>query len=117
MKKSARKNFIRLLRKRKVHKKTRAVSERPRLSVHRTNAYVSVQLIDDKKGITLCSASSYGLKQKGTKSELAKEVGRAIAEKAKKSGVKEVVFDRGRYAYHGRIKALAEGAREGGLDF
>lgn len=117
MKRITRKNIIRFLRKKRVHKKTRAVSSRPRLSVHRTNAYVSVQLIDDAKGLTLSSASSRELKQKGTKSELAKEVGKLIAERAKKIGIKEVVFDRGRYAYHGRIKALAEGAREAGLIF
>ncbi len=117
MKKAAKKNRIRFLRNKRVHKKTRSVSSRPRLSVHRTNAYIRVQLIDDAKGATIASASSGELKRKGTKSDLAKEVGKLIAEKAKKENIARVVFDRGKYAYHGRVRALAEGAREGGLEF
>ena len=117
MKKVLKKNKIRFQRGKRVDKKTRAVSNRPRLSVYRTNTCISAQIIDDVKGVTLCFASSKGLKTKGTKSDLAKEVGKTIAEKAKEKKIAEIVFDRGRYAYHGRVKALAEGAREGGLSF
>ena len=90
---------------------------RPRLSVSKSNAYISVQLIDETGQRTLASASSRELKEKGTKTELAEKVGEIIAEKAKKEKIKKVKFDRGKYAYHGRVKALAEGARKGGLEF
>ena len=114
-----RKNKIRELRKRKTHIKVQSkrTSMQPRLSIQRSNKYIAVQLIDDKKQKTLLSASSRGIKEKGTKAELAKKVGEMIAEKAKKAKIKKVVLDRGKYAYHGRVKALAEGAREGGLEF
>jgi large subunit ribosomal protein L18 len=96
--------------------------ERPRLSVHRSLKYIYAQVIDDAKGVTLASASSQDadLKKaaKSTKSiDAAKSVGTAIAAKAIKAGVKKVAFDRGQYVYHGRVKALAEAARAGGLDF
>jgi large subunit ribosomal protein L18 len=95
---------------------------RPRLSVHRSSKNIYVQVIDDSKGQTLAAASTLeaGLKGKlktGADTTAAAEVGRLIAERAVKAGVKEVVFDRGAYIYHGRVKALAEAAREGGLSF
>ena len=93
---------------------------RPRLSVHRTNKQVYAQIIDDIKGVTLASASTLdkdlGLKV-GHSVEAASKVGELIAERAKKAGVKKVQFDRGAFVYHGRVKAIAEGAREGGLEF
>lgn len=95
---------------------------RPRLSVHRSSKNIYVQVIDDSKGQTLAAASTLeaGLKGKlktGADTAAATEVGKLIAERAVKAGVKEVVFDRGPYIYHGRVKALAEAAREGGLSF
>lgn len=93
---------------------------RPRLSVHRTNKAIYAQIIDDVKGVTLASASTLdkelGLK-KGYGVESATKVGKLVAERAKKAGVSKVQFDRGSYVYHGRVKALAEGARDGGLEF
>ncbi len=93
---------------------------RPRLSIHRTNKGIYAQVIDDMKGVTLASASSldkdFGL-ENGGNVEAAQKVGKMIAERAKKAGVSKVQFDRGCYIYHGRVKAVAEGAREGGLDF
>lgn len=93
---------------------------RPRLSVHRTNKQVYAQIIDDVKGVTLAAASSLekdlGLKA-GHSVEAASKIGQVIAERAKKAGVKKVQFDRGEFVYHGRVKAIAEGAREGGLEF
>lgn len=90
---------------------------RLRLSVFRSLKHIYAQIIDDEKGHTLVAASSLALKLKGNKTEVARQVGRALAEKALKKGIKQVVFDRGPYKYHGRVKALAEGAREGGLEF
>jgi len=95
---------------------------RPRLSVHRSSKQISAQIIDDEKGVTLVAASTL---EKIFRDELktganvaaAKRIGQEIAERAKKAGVARVVFDRGGYMYHGRVKALAEGAREGGLEF
>ena len=93
---------------------------RPRLSVHRTNKHISVQIIDDVKGQTLAAASSLdkdlGLRA-GHNVDAATKVGTLIAERAKAAGVSKVQFDRGPYLYHGRVKAVAEGAREGGLEF
>ncbi len=93
---------------------------RPRLSVHRTNKAIYAQVIDDLNGVTLASASTLD-KDLGSKNggniDAAVKVGKLIAERAKKAGVKTVQFDRGQYLYHGRVKALADGAREGGLDF
>ncbi|MFK8044931.1 MAG: 50S ribosomal protein L18 [Crocinitomicaceae bacterium] len=105
--------------KRRVRKNIFGSSERPRLSVFRSNKQIYAQIIDDEKGTTLVSASSYKVKEvEGkNKSEQATIVGKAVAEKALKAGVKTVVFDRNSYQYHGRVKALAEGAREGGLIF
>ena len=100
----------------------RAAGERKRLSVYRSSKHIYAQVIDDDQGVTLASASSIektsreGLKT-GASVDAAKAVGKLIAERAKEKGVKEVVFDRGGYLYHGRVKALAEAAREGGLNF
>ena len=96
--------------------------ERPRLSVHRSLKYIYAQVIDDAKGVTLATASSMDKTlQAGAKSaksiDAAKKVGEAIAAKALKAGVKKVMFDRGAYVYHGRVKALADAARAGGLEF
>ena len=102
----------------RIRKDIKGTPERPRLSVFKSNSYIYCQLIDDTKGQTLCTASSSDKSlQKGNKSELAKQVGTIIASKAKGMSVESVVFDRGGFIYHGRIKALAEGAREGGLIF
>jgi len=105
--------------KRRVRKNIYGSSERPRLSVFRSNKQIYAQIIDDEKGITLASASSYNSKEvEGkNKSEQATIVGKAVAEKAAAAGVKSVIFDRNGYQYHGRVKCLAEGAREGGLKF
>ena len=93
---------------------------RPRLSVHRTNKQIYVQVIDDVKGVTLAAASSLekdlGVKA-GHSVEAAQKVGKLVAERATKAGVKKVQYDRGSFVYHGRVKAVAEGAREGGLEF
>ena len=110
----------RLRIRRRIRKVSFGTSERPRLSVFRSNKEIYAQIIDDVKGETLAAASSRDKelsKAKGTKSEVANQVGKAIAEKAKKAGVETVAFDRGGNLYHGRIKALAEGAREAGLKF
>lgn len=90
--------------------------DRPRLSVFRSNRAIYAQIIDDTKGATLAFASSKGVKAKG-KLEVAMAVGETLAQKALKAKVKKVVFDKGGYKYHGRVKALAEGARKGGLVF
>jgi large subunit ribosomal protein L18 len=102
----------------RVRKKVSGSAERPRLSVFRSNKAIYCQVIDDLTGRTLVAASSaeQGLPT-GTKTDLAKAVGQRIAEKAKAAGIENVVFDRSGYLYHGRVKALAEGAREGGLQF
>jgi large subunit ribosomal protein L18 len=105
-------------RHRRVRGKVAGTSERPRLAVFRSNRGIFAQLVDDSNGRTLAGASWVGLKGfKGDKSEQAKEVGKQIAAAGKKAGIAEVVFDRGGYLYHGRVKALADGAREGGLKF
>lgn len=92
-------------------------TDRLRLSVFRSSKHIYAQIIDDSKGLTVAEANSKTLASSGDKSAQAKAVGQALAEKAKAAGVEKVVFDRGGYRYHGRIKALAEGAREGGLNF
>ncbi len=89
----------------------------PRLSVFRSNRGMFLQLIDDEAGKTLASATSVEVKEKGKKVEISKELGKLIAEKAKAKKISAVVFDRGSYKYHGRVQAVAEGAREGGLNF
>lgn len=107
----------RLRIKRRVRGKISGSAELPRLSVYKSNKEIYAQLIDDNAGKTLASASSRALNAKGTKVEISIEVGKVIAEKAKAVGVETVVFDRNGFVYHGRVKALAEGAREGGLKF
>jgi large subunit ribosomal protein L18 len=106
-------------RHRRVRGKVQGTAERPRLVVFRSNRGISAQLVDDLAGKTLASASWLGLKKsfKGAKTEQAAEVGKLLAANAKKAGIETVVFDRGGYLYHGRVKALADGAREGGLKF
>ena len=111
-------------RKYRIRKRIRKVSfgtaERPRLSVFRSNNEIYVQIINDREGTTLLAVSSRDkdlAKTKGTKSEVANLVGKAVAEKAKKAGIDKVAFDRGGNLYHGRVKSLAEGAREAGLQF
>ena len=115
------KSRIQLRRRRhlRVRLKVAGTAERPRLVVFRSNRGISAQLIDDSTGRTLTGVSWVQLKKsfKGGKTEQAAEVGKLLAETAKNAGVEEVVFDRAGYLYHGRVKALADGAREGGLRF
>ena len=106
--------------KQRIRKIISGTAERPRMSVFRSNTQISVQLIDDKAGKTLASVSSLCkeiAEKKGTKTEQASLVGAAIAERAKAAGIENVVFDRNGYLYHGRVKALADAARNGGLNF
>ena len=104
--------------KKGIRKKMEGTAARPRLSVFKSNTTIYAQVIDDTKGTTLLAASSKELDKKGgVKVELSKNVGKKLAEKALASGIKDIVFDRNGYLYHGNIKALAEGAREGGLNF
>jgi large subunit ribosomal protein L18 len=106
-------------RHRRIRGKVAGTAERPRLAVFRSNRGIFAQLIDDEAGRTLAGASWLGLAKgfKGDKTEQATEVGKALAAAAKQAGIERCVFDRGGYLYHGRVKALAEGAREGGLQF
>ncbi|MBS1762870.1 MAG: 50S ribosomal protein L18 [Bacteroidetes bacterium] len=104
----------------RIRKRISGTSETPRLSVFRSNSDIYAQLIDDNSGTTLASANSRQkdiAAQKSPKTDKSKMVGESIAKKAIELGIKKVVFDRGGYIYHGRVKAVAEGAREGGLDF
>ncbi len=106
--------------KKRIRKVVKGTPERPRLSVYRSNKEIYAQIIDDVNGKTIVAASSRDkdiASAKGTKSEIAALVGKAIAEKAVKAGISKIAFDRNGYLYHGRVKALADGAREGGLDF
>ncbi len=116
---STARRVARLRRHNRLRKRVAGTPERPRLVVFRSNKGIFAQLVDDESGRTIAGASWLGLKKsfKGTKIEQAAEVGKAIAAAAKGAGIEEVVFDRGGYLYHGRVKALAEGAREGGLKF
>ena len=114
--KSERRNRIR----RRIRKVSFGTTDRPRLSVFRSNKEIYAQIIDDTTGKTLAAASSRDkalTDAKGTKSEIAAAVGKALGEKAVKAGIETVAFDRGGYRYHGRVKSLADGAREGGLKF
>jgi large subunit ribosomal protein L18 len=109
---------LRERRHRRVRGKVSGTAERPRLAVFRSNLGISAQLVDDLGGKTVAAATWQKLtKFKGSKTEQAKEVGKLLAANAKQAGVETCVFDRGGYLYHGRVKALAEGAREGGLKF
>ena len=113
------KNKSRIRRHKRVRSKISGTAACPRLNVFRSSMHIYAQLIDDENGVTLAAASSTekGFGQYGGNVEAAKKVGLAIAEKAKAKGITDVVFDRGGYVYHGRVAALAEGAREGGLNF
>lgn len=104
----------------RIRKRVSGMTERPRLCVFRSHNHIYVQVVDDTRGVTLAAASTLepGMRGvTGAKSERAKAVGLAIAERAKAAGISRVVFDRGGYLYHGRVRQLAEAAREGGLDF
>ncbi len=113
--KTLRRNKIR----RSIRKRMKGTTERPRLSVFRSNKDIYVQVIDDTNGSTLVAVSSRekGVAAKGTKIEKSKSVGVELAKRAIEKGITQIVFDRGGYLYHGRVKALADGAREGGLKF
>ncbi len=123
VKSARRRNFRTRNKIRKVNVlQSRGRETRPRLSVFRSGRQIYAQVIDDVKGVTIAAASSMEaeLKDKlksGANKDAATQVGQIVAERAKKAGVKKVVFDRGRYMYHGRVKALADGARAGGLEF
>jgi large subunit ribosomal protein L18 len=114
------KNQNRLRIKKRIRKVVSGTESRPRLSVFRSNKEIYAQIVDDVKGNTIVSASSRDKdisSAKGTKTEIAGLVGKSLAEKALKAGIEAISFDRGGYQYHGRVKSLAEGAREGGLKF
>lgn len=111
------KNKVRRKRHARVRNRISGTAERPRLNVFRSNTHIYAQLIDDVAGVTLASASSNDKTITGTKVEQATAVGKLIAERGLAKEIKAVVFDRGGYLYHGRVKALAEAARENGLEF
>ena len=112
------KRDARIRRHNRVRKHVRGSAERPRLAVFRSNRHISVQVIDDYAGRTLAAASTVGVSEGSTSGiAAAKEVGRQVAERAKAAGVEKVVFDRGGNLYHGRVAALADAAREAGLEF
>ena len=119
MVKNVNKNAMRLKRHIRVRGKISGTPECPRLNVFRSNANIYAQIIDDVNGVTLAAASTLEKDFEGAtgNAEAAKKVGAALAERAKAKGIEDVVFDRGGYVYHGRVAALAEGAREGGLNF
>lgn len=112
-----------LSRRKRIHyrirRKIRGTAARPRLSIFRSNRFIYAQLIDDLSGHTLCAADSRddSVTKDGNKTDQSRQVGKLLAERAKEANIENVVFDRGGYLYHGRVKALAEGAREGGLQF
>jgi large subunit ribosomal protein L18 len=112
-------NKARLKRHKRVRSKISGTADRPRLNVFRSAKHICAQIIDDCKGVTLVSASTLekGFEGAGGNKEAAHKVGLSIAKKAKEKGISKVVFDRGGYLYHGRVQSLAEGAREGGLEF
>ena len=112
-------NAQRIHRHKRVRAKISGTPERPRLNVFRSASNIYAQVIDDVTGKTLVAASSLekGFECEGTKTDAARQVGMMVAERAKAAGIETVVFDRGGYVYHGRVQALAEGAREGGLQF
>jgi large subunit ribosomal protein L18 len=109
----------RLKRHKRVRAKVSGTPETPRLNVFRSEKHIYAQIIDDVNGVTLCSASSVekDFEGLGSNKEAARKVGKTVAERAKAKGIESVVFDRGGYVYHGRVQELAEGAREGGLQF
>ncbi len=107
--------IARVRRHARVRKKVAGTAERPRLAVYRSNRHIYVQLIDDRAAATLAAASDTEVEVSKGKTDRAKEVGKLIADRAKGAGIEQVVFDRGGRRYHGRVAAVAEGAREGGL--
>ncbi len=107
----------RLRIKRGIRNKVEGTAEKPRLTVFKSNKAIYAQIIDDAKGHTITAASSSEIGDKGVTVEVSKNVGKKLAEKALAGGVERIVFDRNGYIYHGKVKALAEGAREGGLKF
>lgn len=115
--------LTKLKRRKRIHSRVRkhitGTPEQPRLNVFRSNKFIYAQLIDDINGVTLAQASSFeaAIAQEGDKSAQATAVGKLIAERAQAAGIGKVLFDRGGYLFHGRVKSLAEGAREGGLKF
>ena len=113
------KNEIRERVHTRIRKKLKGTTERPRLAIFRSVAHIYAQVIDDTKGVTLVAANSTegAEKKSGGNVAAAKEIGKRVAERAKEQGIKHVVFDRGGYIYHGRVKALADAAREAGLEF
>jgi large subunit ribosomal protein L18 len=111
------KRAARLRRHRRVRRRVAGTAERPRLAVFRSNRQIYAQLIDDRAGRTLAGAGSLPGQGDGDKQAVARRVGTELASKATAAGITSVVFDRGGYQYHGRVRALAEAAREGGLDF
>ena len=117
MDKNKAKNQKNARRHAKVRSTISGTNEKPRLSVFRSNRGMFIQLIDDLAGKTLLSASSLEIKTKAAKIDIVKELGVLVAKKAKDMNISQIVFDRSSYKYHGRVKALAEGAREGGLNF
>lgn len=100
-----------------IRRKIQGTGTRPRLSVFRSNKAIYAQIIDDLKGVTLAAVASSELEKGGHNMETAKEAGKKLAEKAKAAGIETVIYDRNGYPYHGKVKAFAEGAREGGLKF
>lgn len=111
------KNNRRIRIKANIRQRVSGTAQRPRMTVFRSNAQIYVQLVDDVNGKTLAAASSLGMKDKVNKKEQAAKVGALVAKAAQEAGIKEVVFDRNGYLYHGRVKQLADAAREGGLKF
>ncbi|MGM9842334.1 MAG: 50S ribosomal protein L18 [Candidatus Limisoma sp.] len=103
--------------KTRIRGKISGTAERPRMTVFRSNKSIYVQLVDDTKGVTIASASSKAVDAQGKKSEIAAKVGELIAERAKAAGIESVVFDRNGYLFHGRVKSLADAARNAGLKF
>ena len=117
---SKQKQQHRLMRHKRVRARIVGTAQRPRVSVFKSNKHIFVQLIDDESGKTILSSKVVSAKKskiKGNKNEKASEIGKIVAEKAKTTGIKEVIFDRGGYKYHGRIKAVADGLRAGGMKF
>ncbi|MGE5392261.1 MAG: 50S ribosomal protein L18 [Candidatus Saccharibacteria bacterium] len=111
------KKELRVLRHNRIRAKVSGTKSRPRMSIFRSLGNIYVQLIDDQEGKTLIAASSKNVKTKGSKQNVSAEVGKLVAQKAMEAGITEVVFDRGGYRYHGRVKTLADAAREAGLKF
>ena len=114
---ASKKEERRLKIRRRIRNTVSGTTSRPRLSIYRSNKEIYAQLINDEDGVTIAQASSRELDITGNKVDRSKAVGEKIAEKAKASGIESIVFDRSGYLYHGRVKSLAEGAREGGLKF